>query len=366
MKEYYMPVKVLMDDGVVEKNGEILKRMGQKAMIVTGRNSAKLCGALEDVTRTLERNGQQWVLFDRVMSNPDVACCCEGGALAREEGADFIIAIGGGSPMDAAKAMAVLAKEDMPQERLMSKVYPKGALPMVHIPTTAGTGSETTPYAILTIHEDQTKRSIGAPCLFPACALLDAAYLEKMPIQALRHTVIDSLSHSVEGMTSQKAGIITDGLAQRALGLLADVLEPLAEGTLTPSEYKKLLLASTLGGMVIANTGTSVVHTMGYSLTYFMGTDHGRANGLLLPEFLRVVERSDPGRIREILSYLRMEKVDQLEDALNRLLGQRETLTEEQISEYTEAAAGSKNIKTGRVQVTKEDIRHIFETSLGR
>lgn len=142
------------------------------------------------------------------MSNPTVECVYDGAETAMEEEVDFVIAIGGGSPMDSAKAIALLAVSDIERKNLFDGNIGNKALPMIHIPTTAGTGSEVTPYAILTNHEKQTKKSIASPCLFPTYALLDAKYTKNLGLATTVNTAIDSLSHSVEGMMSKRANIM--------------------------------------------------------------------------------------------------------------------------------------------------------------
>lgn len=362
--QYYMPTKVKMGTRIVREETARLASFGKKALVVTGRHSAKACGALADVTAVLEENGQEYALFDEVMNNPTIDCVYRGASAAREEQADFVIAIGGGSPMDAAKAIAMLAKNEVAREDLFSGNYPDGALPMVHIPTTAGTGSEVTQYAILTNDAGQTKTSMAADCLFPDVALLDAAYLEKLPFETLLYTVVDALSHGVEGMLTKKANPFSDTLAHESIRLFARELPALESRVLLREDYERLLRASTLAGMVIANTGTSVVHTMGYSFTYFKNVAHGHANGLLLGAFLEIAEKQIPGRIHEILTCLGMKEAHELTECLGRLLVKKPEVSEEELELYVKQASGSKKIRNGLVSVDETKIRKIFRTAL--
>src|SRR5699024_3535323 len=118
-----------------------------------------------------------------------------GAALARQVQADFIIAIGGGSPMDAAKAIALLACQDIPKAQLFTQQQRGKTLPLICIPTTAGTGSEVTQYSVLTNDAQKTKTSLAAPCLFPQAALLDGKYMMRLPRTATIHTALDAFSH---------------------------------------------------------------------------------------------------------------------------------------------------------------------------
>lgn len=361
---YYLPTRIIMDDGCVAKYAEALKYLGKTALIVTGAHSAKANGSLDDLCAALTENGQKWVLFDKVMSNPTVDCVYEGAALAKNSGADFVVAIGGGSPMDASKTIAMLARTDIPRERIFEGGY-ENRLPLCCIPTTAGTGSEVTQYAILTNDAAQTKTSLASPALFPDLALLDSKYLANLSKNVMTNTVIDSLSHSVEGFISNRANPVSDILALEAIGIIARHIPALAEWRLTDDDRAQLLYASTLGGMVIAHTGTTAVHSMGYSLTYFRNIDHGRANGLLLGEFLGFTEKERADRIAPILKAALMNSVDEFKDALTQLLGERESLTAEEAEKYSALAIKAKNIANSIVKPTQEDLKKLYILSFG-
>lgn len=363
IKQFYMPTKVVMGENCISLNSDLIAGMGTKALIVTGAHSAKANGALEDVINVLKSNSQSYAVFDRVMANPTVECAYEGATFASENEVDFIIAIGGGSPMDAAKAMALLAKQNVPEEKLFSGDYINCVLPIAAIPTTAGTGSEVTQYSILTNHKAQTKTSIASAILFPKLAFLDARYMKGLSYTTTINTAIDALSHSIEGMLSIRASSVTDSLAQESIRLIASCFTGLKQCTLTQEQRFDLLKASMLGGMVIANTGTTAVHAMGYSLTYFKDIDHGRANGLLLAEFMRFVEDIFPKRIQSILCQMQMRTVDEFSKILNGLLGDRETLKRDEIEKYTQLAMKTKNIANCIITPEESDLNSIFKDS---
>ena len=216
-------------------------------MIVTGKNSARLNGSLDDIIKVLSSNGQEWALFDKIMSNPTIECVYEGAAFAKTENVDFIIAIGGGSPMDAAKAINLLACQDIPEDKLFNGQYSEEILPMILVPTTAGTGSEVTPYAVLTNNRAQTKTSIASHILFPKVAILDAKYMENLPKEITVNTAIDALSHSIEGMLSLRANPITDSIALDSIRRISRCFESLKTGELTREQRFELLYASTCG-----------------------------------------------------------------------------------------------------------------------
>jgi alcohol dehydrogenase class IV len=366
IKQYYMPTQILMGEDCVKSNSSAFLKMGKKALIVTGEHSAKRNGSLDDIIKVLSSNGQGWALFDKIMSNPTIKCVYEGAAFAKSENVDFIIAIGGGSPMDASKAISLLACQDIPEDKLFSGQYSDEILPMILIPTTAGTGSEVTPYAVLTNDRVQTKTSIASQILFPKIAILDAKYMDNLPKEITVNTAIDALSHSVEGMLSIRANSITDSIALESIKRISQCFDGLKSGEFTREERFELLYASTLAGMVIANTKTTAVHSMGYSLTYFHNIDHGRASGLLLGEFLKFIEKSWPERVYEILSAMELSTVSQFIDLLDELLGEREKLTDEQIEKYASITAKSGNVKNTPIIPNEEDLLEIYKSSLNK
>lgn len=362
---YHMPTKVLTGDNCVSENADLFKSMGQHALIVTGAHSAKKSGALDDVIHVLDENRQSYDIFDEVTSNPTIDCVYDGAALARKTEADFVIAIGGGSPMDAAKVIAMLARQIMPIKKLFLGEYGTDVLPMAHIPTTAGTGSEVTPYAILTNDEIKTKRSIASPMMFPRYAFLDARYLQSLSQAIAAGTALDALSHAIEGMLTKRASVMTDLIAAESIRMISSCFESLEKDTLGHAQRQRLLYASMLAGIVISNTGTTAMHAMGYLLTYFKDIDHGRANGLLMGAFMEFMQRHAPQKVSHILSLMGIESVESFKNHLERMLIDKETLSQSDIEKFTDIAVKAKNIDNTSVTVTRADLVQIYKDSFG-
>lgn len=361
---FYMPTKLICGRGCLAENKSVLKQLGNHALIVTGKSSAKN-GALDDVKAALSSNGQNYTLFDRVAPNPSVACVREGIALLVGAGADFIVAIGGGSPMDAAKAIALLAVQERSDDTIFAGGYEERALPMAHIPTTAGTGSEVTPYSILTNDAKQTKTSIASPAMFPRFAFLDGRYTDCLPEKTTANTAMDAFSHAVEGMLSANATPLSDTLAEESLRIMYPILKKIPDAVLSPDERDALLYASALAGMTIAHSGTTAVHGMGYSLTYFYGIDHGRANGLLLGETLRLCSEKKLAQTGRILSACGEESVEGVCATLSRLIGEREAIPADRLEAFAVAAMSNKNIKKSLYYPSETEVRRIFLASFG-
>ena len=371
--KYYMPTRIIIGDDCIIQNSELFKTLGKKALIVTGVQSAKRNGSEKDVKTALEAVGIPYLVYDKVMSNPTIACAYEGAALAKENDVDFIIAIGGGSPMDAGKAIALLTVQDIEEGNLFAGNYGKEVLPMAFVPTTAGTGSEVTQYSILTNDKAQTKTSIATDLLFPTVTFLDAKYTKQLGIVTTINTAIDALSHAVEGMLSVRASNVSDALAVASIRMIMscvpDLLQALQAGTevaLTLKQREQLLEASLMAGMVIAQTGTTAVHAMGYSLTYFKNIDHGRANGLLLGVYLKLVEKVEPELAGRILAAMNFSEAEQFRELLNQLLGEKEEISSEEILQFSKMASQTKNIANCVVKPTEDDLRAMLALSLSK
>ena len=357
---YFMPTRVICGRDCVRAQGALFRELGTHALIVTGKSS-KANGALADVLSALEQNGQTATVYDRVTPNPTLACVREGIALLKGAGADCIVAVGGGSPMDAAKAIATLAVQERADEQIFAGGYAPVALPMAHVPTTAGTGSEVTPYAILTNDAAQTKTSISSPAMFPRFAFLDGKYMAQLPVSSTVNTALDAFSHAVEGMLSRNATPLSDLLAGESLRILYPLL-PKTAGELTLDERDALLYGSMLAGMTIAQSGTTAVHGMGYYLTYFHGIDHGRANALLLPGALRLCGKKGVPALQKILAACG-DTLEGVCATVEKLLGEREDIPGSRLEEFSVRAMGNKNIKKSAYEPTEEEVLAIYRSA---
>jgi alcohol dehydrogenase class IV len=365
---YHMPTKVFSGKDCIVANSAVFKTLGKKAMLVTGRSSAKKNGSQDDVIKALEAQDIDYVIFDKVMANPTIACSYEGAEFAKVNNVDFIITMGGGSPMDAAKAMALLAKQDIKEADLFNGQYSNDVLPIVAVPTTAGTGSEVTQYSILTNDAVESKTSIASALIFPKVAFIDAKYMLGLPIATTVNTAVDALSHSVEGMLSARSSIVSDALAKESIKLFVKCCPAMCEAiakddvsVINESVRYDLMQCAMLAGMVIAQTGTTAGHAMGYSLTYFKDIDHGRANGLVLPGYMAFVEKKDPQLITEILTAMGMSQLSEFKALLDQLLGATEEISLEDVIKYSAKAVLTGNIKTNcKVAPSEEDVKAIF------
>jgi len=296
-----VPTRIVFGPGVFDALAEHSKSLGSRPLLVTGKNSARRIGALDRALVQLEHAS----VFDAVEENPGTSTCERGAELCRQLGCDHVIAIGGGSPMDAAKVIAGLAvNKGSCADHFGSGGLQDGALPVIAVPTTAGTGSEVTPYAVLVDETVKTKRTITSKALFPRVTLLDPDLTKTMPREVTIHTGLDVLSQVMEGMVSKKSTPMGDALALDACRRVREFLPRAARHGEDMEARAEMLYASMLSGCVIAQSGTTLVHGMGYYYTLECGVAHGLANGLLLTPVFRYNAHHAPDKVSALVASL--------------------------------------------------------------
>jgi alcohol dehydrogenase class IV len=363
---YYIPTRIISGRGCILSNAEQLGKIGKKAFLMTGPSSAQKNGSLADMTEALESQGVSYFHYNKVKPNPSLQDVREASASAKEFGADFVIAIGGGSPMDAAKAVAVLTACEVSDEDLLALREFPAVLPLVTVPTTSGTGSEVTPYSILTNDSLETKSFLNSHQIYPVLSFLDARYTLALPKGITNATAVDALSHSVEGYLAVRSTPMSRFFALESLRLLGKLLAKLGTDLeLTLEDREGLLFASTLAGFVIAQSGTTAVHAMGYSLTYFKGIDHGVANGMLMGAYLKFIEKSRPDDIAAILGALGYESIDYLATLIAELVG-TEPLPEEEILKFSGIAINAGNIQNTTPKPSEAELADMYRQSSGK
>ena len=358
---YYNPVRILAGEGCV-KTFDGFSAWGKRGIIVCGRNSARISGALDDVKALLDKNNISYTIFDRVETNPSVETCYAAGAEAREYQADFVLGIGGGSPLDAAKAIAVYAANPhLEAEDIFRLDFREPPLPVYAIGTTAGTGSEVTQYSVLTVRSIENKKSVSHPALFPKIAFLDPNYTNTLPYSVTVSTAIDALCHGIEGYFSKRANDITEALAERAIQIMGTGLKELVGGTLDSRIRAKLLYGSTLAGMVIAGTGTGFVHAMGYPLTYFDGVPHGEANAYFIADFVEYMSLSRPDKERKVYRLMGFSDLSEFRELISKAIPLDLTLNREKVLKYSHIASKSKGIQNSVFEIAEPDIYDLYK-----
>lgn len=259
-------------------------------------------------------------VWSGVLPNPTLASVDDLAARLRATGAERIVAIGGGSALDTAKAAAGAAALGVPAEAFHTGRHgPEAALPVIAMPTTAGTGSEVTPVAVLTDPVRGVKAPIGSPALYPRLAIVDPEWTHSMPPAVTASTGIDALSHALEATWSIHHLPICDALAEAAAAMILEAL-PTAYRDGTNAEARtRMALGSLLAGMAFAQTRTAAVHACSFPLTQRFGLPHGVACGLTLEAFLRFNAEAIPDRLEAPARRLGYPSVDALATAIRDL-----------------------------------------------
>ena len=297
---FRMPEKVYFKYGSLGVALPELKEMKKKkAFIVTDRVLAEL-GYVDKITKVLDENGIDFRVFSEVAPDPTLAIARKGAEAMRSYNPDVIIALGGGSPMDAAKIMWVLYEHPevnfhdlaMTFMDIRKRVYPFPKMGekamMVSIPTSAGTGSEVTPFAVITDEKTGVKYPLADFELMPNMAIVDAELMMNMPKGLTASSGIDALVHALEAYVSVMASEFTNGLALEAIRLVFKYLpQAYSEGTTNVKAREKMAHASTIAGMAFANAFLGICHSMAHKLGAEHHIAHGVANGILIDHVIR-------------------------------------------------------------------------------
>ncbi|MGE8293939.1 MAG: iron-containing alcohol dehydrogenase [Pseudomonas sp.] len=281
--------QILCESGSSLRLAELCRERGaQRVLIVTDPGITRL-GLLGEALSGFARAGMSVRVFDQVLADPPEPVVLAAVAEAREMGAELVIGFGGGSSMDVAKLVALLAHPDCDQT--LSEIYGVGnargrRLPLIQVPTTAGTGSEVTPIAIVTTGET-TKMGVVSPLLLPDLALLDADLTLGLPAAVTAATGIDAMVHAIEAYTSAlKKNPLSDLLAREALRLLAANLDEVVHNGGNREARQAMLLGACLAGQAFANAPVAAVHALAYPLGGHFHIPHGLSNALVLPQVL--------------------------------------------------------------------------------
>ena len=282
--QYCLPVNLIFGTGKVLELGSRTAEYGKKALIVTGRNSTKKSGLLEKSVGLLKSAGVAPVVFDEVERNPLTSITAKGAELAKRERCDVVVGLGGGSIMDAAKAIAFLAVNDGDVwDYIYRRRVSDRALPLVLVPTTCGTGSEGNGYAVLSNPENGDKKSLAGDMIVAKVSIVDPSLMTTMPKSVLAPVGFDALCHCMEAFLSRRAQPLSDMMALEGMRLIAESLPSVYRDYSDTEGWEKLTLGSTLGGMTIYLAGTTAPHGMEHPASGRRNIIHGAGLAALTP-----------------------------------------------------------------------------------
>lgn len=279
--------EIIFGQGSIGYLAQCSRRLGAKRALLVTDQGLIGSGWAEHVMDILRDDGVDFVLFDKVNSNPRDYQVHEGAGLYTLEKADVIIALGGGSPMDTAKGVGTIVGNggriaDYEGANRIMRPLP----PMIFIPTNAGSGSDISQFCIITDVERQVKMSIISRSLVPNVSIIDPNLLMTKDDQLVVSSAIDALAHAIESFVSPLASPFTENQALKAIELIAKNLQPALENR-TPEVMEQLSIASTAAGMSFSNAGLGIGHALAHSLGGIFDTLHGLVHPIVLPAVMR-------------------------------------------------------------------------------
>jgi alcohol dehydrogenase len=299
VRKFSVP-EILIGEGSLRYAALCAQRLGGEKVFLVSDPGVEAVGWVDRVTDYLRKEGLAWVYYNSVLANPRDSQVDEGATLYRDEGCDVVMAIGGGSPMDAAKGIALVASnggrvQDYEGANRIQRPLP----PMVFIPSTGGSGADISQFAIITDVERQVKMSIISRTLVPNISIIDPRLLTTKPTDLVISSAIDALSHAVEAYVSTIASTLTDVHALKAIDLIMKTL-PRALADRPMPVLEALTSAGTSAGMAFSNASLGLDHALAHSLGGKLDLAHGLVHPVLLPPVMRFNLPACPARMADI------------------------------------------------------------------
>ncbi|MBR2577380.1 MAG: iron-containing alcohol dehydrogenase [Erysipelotrichaceae bacterium] len=347
--------EIIYGHGAVPDSEELVRSLGNRYLIITGRNSAKVSGALDDLLNVIR--GKEYAIYDGISENPKVSSILEAAELLDD--ADCVIGIGGGSVLDAAKVIACLKTNPVSnEEELYKQSWENKGAPLILIGTTAGTGSEVTKVAVLS-KANGRKSSIHNGNFYPAYALCDPKYTYTMNARSAVSTGIDALTHCNESYFSNKANDESRTYATKGISYLLPGLKKITEG-LTDKEKDDMYLGSLYAGLAIDITGTVFAHNVGYYLTENFHLPHGFACAFFQEDLFDFEEKHNKDYTDEFFDKIGMTKEGYC-SLINSLLPDEDiSISEETLSEILPRWDGNNSVRNTYGSMTVEDVGKIL------
>lgn len=382
MKEFQfeIPQKIIFGKGSLKKLPELLQKSGSRHVMLVSDRGLEKAGAVQKVRDLFQQEGIGWSEYLDVKPNPSVAVAGELLEAYQASGSDCMVALGGGSTMDVAKAVGVLAVYggEITSYEGADKV-PGPIVPIIAVPTTAGTGSEVTAFSVITDEEREYKLTIFSYKLIPQYALLDPEFITSVPAPVAAACGMDALIHAMEAYLSLGSSPFTDCMAEKAMELLGSNIRRYVANRRDEEAAGAMLLGSNFAGIAFAWSRLGNVHAMSHPVSAVYHVPHGVANAILLPYILEYNRLADHGRYEKIYHYVSGKKpapafenrmlVETITE-LNRDLGIPADLSAvgvkaESIDKMAADAMQSGNILVNPRMTTVEDVKMLYRKALG-
>ena len=358
---FYCPTRIIFARNAVQKAKDHITSLGKRALIVTGKNSAEQSGALADVISVLTESGISYVLFDSITENPSLDIVMEGKSVFLQNECDFVIGIGGGSPIDSAKAISLASANSLGRDELYNTSAFKKAYPVLAIPLTAGTGTEVTQYSVLSDPLTKKKAGFGCDLAFPVLAVLNPKYTLTLPPKVTLHTALDALSHLLEGLYSNQRSPVVYPFIYKGIASIMKFLPLVLSQRENYLAREELMRDALYGGMVIAQGSTTLQHSIGYPLTSFYNIPHGLANAMVMEDIMELYYPAVHQELDDLFSYLQISK-DDFYAWLHSLPFERKIeFSNDFIDKAIPQIMSSRNMALNPLLVSEQQVRNLLE-----
>ncbi|QRG65199.1 iron-containing alcohol dehydrogenase [Brevibacillus choshinensis] len=309
-QEFFLGTRLIFGPGCVEKMGDEIRKQGSKDILIVTDAGIVKSGVFDAVRQVLDASRIGYEVYDQVEPNPDVWHVDRSYLLMHNRTFDLIIAIGGGSVIDTAKALALLlTNKGFIRDYEGRGIFKNDAIPLFAVPTTVGTGSEVTRACVISDHERHRKMIVGGPSLAPKVTFLDANLVTKLPSHLVAATGIDALTHAIEGFVSKNANPITDALNLYAIHLISSSIRPAVADSSNLEAINGMLMASTITGIGAGNASLGIVHAISHVIGGHYEVSHGMVNGILLPHAIKWNWIANPMKFATIHDGLAMNPI---------------------------------------------------------
>ncbi|MEA3500797.1 MAG: iron-containing alcohol dehydrogenase [Candidatus Marinimicrobia bacterium] len=360
MFKYNMPTNIFFGKDCLKNNFSSNINKNDKPLIVTGKRSAIVSGAQTDILEILKSKKIDYKIFNKITENPKLKTVHKGAEYFLKNNCNMVIGIGGGSPIDSAKAISIIAANKLENREVYNFQKIKNAYPIIAIPTTSGTGTEATQYSVITDSNIDKKVGFGTSLIFPKFSFLDPQYTISLPKIITRDTAVDALSHLLEGLYSKKRSKIVYPIIFSGVKLIFENLKDTMNDLENIKLREKLMLASLWGGMVIAQTGSTMQHAIGYPITTKYGISHGLANGIVMKSVMEKYYPTVKEDLNELFDFLNIKKNDFYEWLISLDLTIGKKLDIEFIENNIETVLNTHNMENNPVKIDANDIRNIY------
>jgi alcohol dehydrogenase class IV len=304
-RQFFMTTKIIAGHGCIHKIPEELKKMNARKILIVTDMGIKSANILDKILKVMDSSELTYVISEDVKPNPDVQNVDNSYQKIKDTSVDSVLAVGGGSVIDTAKALGtLLTNGGSIGDYFGREMYNNDPLPIFAVPTTVGTGSEVTRACVISKHESFEKKIVGGASMAPRIAFLDPSLLTTLPSQLVAATGMDAMTHAIEGYVSNNSTHISDALNLHAIRLIGSNIRPAVANSKNIEAINTMLMASTTTGIGFGNSLLGMVHSISHAIGGHYDAPHGILNAILLPYVLEFNWIGNPRKFADIAQAL--------------------------------------------------------------